>query len=309
MMLLRGVNNRFMEREENFTIDFIGIGAKKSATTWLYRCLREHPEVCFSSRKEVFFFNEYDTNFPNVRNGKYQLGLTWYQKYFNHCADGKLKGEFSPTYLNCKYAAKRIKKHFPNIKLIVTLRDPVERALSQYLDDKRTGLIKKISFEEALKSNNTYIERSLYHKYLSYYYAIFGKDKILTLTLEDIRKNPWKEILKVYKFLGIKDKKFIPQSLKNIPNPASGTRFHTVNYLLMHFEYVLKKYKFFFLVSLIDQSGLRKLAVRVKNVNSFTIADYPKVQQTTDRYLRKIFAKDTSRLEKLLHRDLSSWKQ
>ncbi len=104
-------------------IDFIGIGAAKAASTWIFTCLNEHPEICSDSRKETNFFSRYYN---------YKKGIKYYYSLFSHCSEDKIKGEFSPTYISSPQAPYLIYKHFPEVKLIACLRNPVDRAYSEY---------------------------------------------------------------------------------------------------------------------------------------------------------------------------------
>ena len=71
--------------------DFIGIGTPKAATTWLFQCLAEHPEICMSKTKEVNYFND---------DRLYALGPSWYAQQFSHRTNERICGEFTPTYLS-----------------------------------------------------------------------------------------------------------------------------------------------------------------------------------------------------------------
>src|SRR5690606_30424745 len=102
-------------------IDFIGIGASKSASSWVYQCLSEHPSICASRRKEIRFFD-------NIHN--FKKGLVWYFSFFPEKKEGQLMGEFSPMYIELTQTAKRIKELFPDVKMIAIFRNPVERIYS-----------------------------------------------------------------------------------------------------------------------------------------------------------------------------------
>src|SRR6056297_2233099 len=112
------------KERENFSPDFIGIGAMKAATSWIYKCLIEHPEVCGSSKKELHFFD---------RPQNYKKGIDYYISFFKHCPQDKAKGEYTPNYLYSPATPELISRHFPNVKIIVCLRNPAERAWSHYL--------------------------------------------------------------------------------------------------------------------------------------------------------------------------------
>ena len=206
----------------NFKVDFIGIGTERAATTWLSQCLREHPEICFSKNKELYFFNKLDRHFLKIPSHRYERGIEWYSSQFNYRQDKLITGEFSPTYMYCPEAAERIKKHFPNVKLIVCLRNPVQRAFSQYLHNLAQGLIgKNLSFEEAMIKHDSYIKKGFYFRYLKKYLKIFHGENIKIIFLEDIVKDPRKQLRGVYKFLGVKNVDFQPPSLNEKINVAA----------------------------------------------------------------------------------------
>jgi len=169
--------------KKDFKIDFIGIGAKKCATTWIYECLKEHPQICMSVPKETNYFGF-----------NYKKGLKWYESCFQYCEIDQVKGEFSPAYIIDLESVERIKKHNPSAKLIVSLRNPIERMYSIYLHNKDTGCCGFLSFSEFAKrstgTNRSLIEMSLYYKYLKEFYSNFDKENILILIYEDIKKDP-----------------------------------------------------------------------------------------------------------------------
>ncbi|HEU4677805.1 MAG TPA: sulfotransferase domain-containing protein, partial [Candidatus Paceibacterota bacterium] len=113
-------------------IDFIGLGAQKSGTSWAYTCLYEHPAVCMP-QKELHFFSR-----PRFEEGK-----EWYEAQFKNCAPGKLRGEWSTSYLYSPDAPERIRSLYPNAKLLAILRNPIDRAYSQYRNAVRAGEIPK----------------------------------------------------------------------------------------------------------------------------------------------------------------------
>ena len=98
--------------------DFIGIGASKAASSWIFSCLKEHPEICVSSKKEINFFN---------KPYNYNKGIEHYKSFFKHCPKKSIKGEFTPNYINSTQVPQLIHKHFPNVKIIACLRNPIDK--------------------------------------------------------------------------------------------------------------------------------------------------------------------------------------
>jgi hypothetical protein len=93
--------------------------------------LEEHPQICMSEPKEVHFFND-RLSFKTFLKPHFTRGLTWYQKFFNHCTPGKLKGEITNRYSIDPLAAQRIKEHNPEIKILFCMRHPLDRIWSHY---------------------------------------------------------------------------------------------------------------------------------------------------------------------------------
>ena len=165
-----------MKKKKNFKVDFIGIGAGKCGTTWISKCLAEHPQVCFSIPKETFFFNR-DVgvfNDPNLISSSDQCyskydreGIKGYTKYFQHYKRGQIRGEWCVGYLGDSLASQKIKMEFPNVKILVCLRNPIDRAYSHFHFFKYTCNFESqsCSFEQALKMHPIpYVYKSCYYQ-------------------------------------------------------------------------------------------------------------------------------------------------
>ena len=115
--------NKFMDKTtEHRGPDFIGIGVPKSGSTWFMRVLSQHPNIFTTAKKEPHIFIIDDT---------YRKDLINYYKLYKKAKPHEKAGEFSTIYINfAEKSSHRIKKHFPNVKLICILRDPLERAIS-----------------------------------------------------------------------------------------------------------------------------------------------------------------------------------
>ena len=155
---------------------FLGIGVMRGGTTWLHALLDSHPDVYVpQQRKEIFFFYLY-----------YDRGLAWYEKFFPATAEAgsyQALGEITPTYIYRSYGPERIAQ-VPSIeKLILIVRNPIDRAYSHY------GLLTKNgqysgSFEAFLSDRPEMVENGFYSRFLENYYSRFDKDQILVLVYE-----------------------------------------------------------------------------------------------------------------------------
>jgi hypothetical protein len=205
--------------------DFIIIGAQKCGTTSLYNYLIEHPWVAPSAVKEVHFF---DLAFAR--------GVTWYRRQFpsllKKCyartvlRQDLVTGEASPYYIFHPHAPRRIRMTLPNVKLIVLLRNPVDRAFSHYQHSVRSGN-EPLSFEEALEKEcerldgelekmlanehyrsmphqaYSYLLRGIYVDQLKTWLGIFPAAQMLILSSEDFYASPAATYRQTLEFLGL----------------------------------------------------------------------------------------------------------
>ncbi len=157
----------FSEQDKCFRVDFIGIGAPRSGTSWVARSLEEHPEVCFSSTKETHFFD---------RVYKTEKDLVHYRTHFKNLSPGKVIGEFTPSYYLNDEIARRIKKHFPRAKIIVCLRNPAERAVSHLQYNVRKGSRgRRTNMTELIQKNDPVVTAGFYYYYLGKFLNILIK--------------------------------------------------------------------------------------------------------------------------------------
>jgi len=206
--------------------DFIIIGAARAGTTSLYRYLVEHPCVHPSRTKEVHFF---DIHYPK--------GLGWYRANFplraalrlasRTAGERHITGEASPYYLMHPRAAERAAGAVPGAKLIVTLRSPVDRAISHYYFEVKTGG-ETLSLQEALDAEaerlapeiekmradpdyysvvhqrRSYIARGIYVDQIMDWRRHFPKEQMLVLKTEDLLADPRRGVRECCDFLGIR---------------------------------------------------------------------------------------------------------
>jgi Sulfotransferase domain len=192
--------------------DFIIIGTQRGGTTSLYRYLTEQPNILPAVTKEIHFF---DNNF--------QRGISWYRGHFPYSIQNYyakyirkqdfITGESSPYYLFHPLAPKRIAQILPQVKFIVLLRNPVERAFSQYYLEVDKGR-EKLSFEEAIACEEertrgtgeqlasgkifnsfkhvsfSYLARGIYADQLHHWFSFFPREQFVIFKSEEMYINP-----------------------------------------------------------------------------------------------------------------------
>ncbi len=172
---------------------FIGIGAQKAGTTWIYEQLREHPEIFMSAKKELNFFYS-------------DKPVGWYQAQF---VDGKpfaVRGEISPNYFVRPEIPQKIYRLIPTVKLFCILRDPTQRAFSQWKMARRLGNIPLgVSFIDTFRTNRRWNrDQGEYLELIKAYEHYFPLgDQLLVLFYDDIITNPQKTIQALCDYLNV----------------------------------------------------------------------------------------------------------
>lgn len=192
--------------------DFIIAGAPRCGTTWLYHVADRHPAIMMAKPvvPEPKFF---------LRDDLFGRGLAYYsQCWFAGIPTDRLAGEKSANYLESPEAAERISQCLPDVRLIFLLRNPVERAFSNYLWSRQNSL-EAASFAEALEQEDerestvpdnlryarphALFSRGLYADMLLPYFARFRRERVLVLRYEDIRDIPAGVAEQLHRFLGV----------------------------------------------------------------------------------------------------------
>lgn len=201
--------------EHKFKIDFIGIGAQKSATSWLHYVLSKHPEISASDPKELNYFT-----------ANYDRGEIWYERNFSDSPEGAIRGECSPTYFFSHSAPSRAFNYNPDLKLIAILRDPVARSFSNHLHEIRKRHIPDSScFEDGMATNPAYVEQSQYKANLMRWLEYFDRNSLLILIAEDIRDDPLTAFKAVCHHLGVSTDT-VPDGLFERRHESIGSRNH-----------------------------------------------------------------------------------
>ena len=187
---------------------FLGLGTQKGGTTSLQKLLEEHPGVYLPPCKEVHYFSQHA-----------EEPARWYAEHFRNARRGQRRGDITPFYLFHPDVPTRIRALLPRAQMIVLLRDPVERALSQVFHARRHGF-ETLEVADALAAEperlasgssysfqkHSYVARSRYLEQLDRYEALFPKRQLLVLKSEDLFNNTpavWDSIQKFLKLKAI----------------------------------------------------------------------------------------------------------
>lgn len=274
---------------------FIGIGAQKCASSWMHDILADHPQVDVASTKEVDFFSH-----------RYELGLRWYEGQFVPHDASTVRGEISPSYFHEPSATERALAYDPSLKILASLRDPVERALSQHRHLARLGLLPAddLRFETALATNPTYVEQGLYHRHLARWIQAFGRDRVHVVLMDDIERDRVAVARDLYRFLGI-DADHRSAALDLRSNPSYVLRSGGLDHSIRWLRNSLSAMGAGALWRSIGDMGLRNAYRRVNRRDSGAVLPPP--DAACLGALRRRFHDDTQRLAGLIDRDLTTW--
>ena len=276
---------------------FIGIGAQKCATTWIHDVLTDHPDIYLSDKKEVNFFAH-----------KYIYGLQWYLDQFPQTRNKTdAVGEFSTLYFYDEQAPKRIKSVFPDIKLLLALREPVDRLISNHRHEVRIGHISgpDLSVEAGIKNNPTYIEQGMYATQLQHWLEYFPLEQIHIILFDDIKSNPKQVVNDLYEFLQVNPHIFASKSeIKS--NPSYVNRSAMVESIRKKTYCTFKSLGLEGIWNIARKAGLQKVYRNLNRQSSETVI--PPADTKTKTELKYIFSDDVKDLEKLLNRNLDDWK-
>ena len=209
MHLLPNMENK--NTANNPRVNFLIAGAQKSGTTTLHAYLQEHPEIQMSSKKEVHFFNR--SEFFKKDPPDY----SYYHSFFDLLgADKHLYGEATPAYMYCRDAPKRIWQYNPDMKIIVILRSPIDRAYSHWNMEVARGA-ETLSFEDAIQQEAercrealpeqhyvySYLDRGFYSSQIRELWRFFTKERVLILEYEQLKNDPGSVLMAAFNFLGV----------------------------------------------------------------------------------------------------------
>jgi hypothetical protein len=289
------------------TIDFIGAGTARAGSSWISVCLSEHHEILFSDKKsvkEVYFFNQ-----PRQRKylpellSSYHRGIEWYVKQFPQPEPGKIRGEFTPLYLQDKVAYKRIKKFFPNVKIIIVLRNPVDRLYSCYWYARTGAMVKVDKSFDKVSQDESFLVEGLFHRHLKKFFDNFPNENIHLVLFDGIKSNPNRVVKSLYRFLEVNDN-FVPtviDSRVNMFRVSRSLKLKNFGYLISN---SMKKMGFKRIHDFIFYNHfLSKIYVKVNKIPS----KKPPMKSKTRKKLQDYFHDDILKTQALIGRDLSHW--
>lgn len=247
-----------------------------------------------STPKELDFFSQH-----------YDRGFSWYEQHFVD-VQSQICGEISPSYFHHTAAAERAASYEPGLKILLTLRDPVERAFSNHLHQVRLGLVSgpDLSFESGLENNPMYLEQSRYSTHLQRWLQWFPMGQILVLLQEDIRVDPVREAKRVYRFLEL-DEAHRSDFLNKRANESYS---ETLKGIDATFKFAGRLGRRLGIADLVERLKRNRLIYGIRQANRRHLTQVvPRMRSDTRSELEQLFAPEVEELARLVGRDRFPW--
>lgn len=298
------------EGKKNNLPDFLFVGTGKAGTSSIYKYLKEHPEVFLPEVKETLFYQIVDN--PNKAQLQYLRGVTEdfdsYLRLFEGAQESAVCGEVTPSYLYYhNLVIPNIQRYHPNwkdLKIAITLRNPIEKVISQYFFVKNTLKYKKdSSIEEMLQKEKLRIKEnkllpdlflvdtSLYYQSVKAYLSTF--DKVEFFLYDDLKNSSQALFSKVCDFIEV-DNSFVPSSINEVFNKSQN--------LIPRNKFLLK------VINKGFASRVGKIfSPQMQQMMKVNIMKEEEIAAETIERLKKIFHDDIKRTEDLISIELSHW--
>lgn len=268
------------------------VGAAKAATSWLYKCLDEHPDTFVPRVKEIDFFSKH-----------YYRGFDWYSSHFDNHSEERAAIDISPTYMIDPGVPARVQSCIPETKLIFCLRNPIERAYSHYCMHLRGGFVSD-NINTEISTSKRYLREGLYYKHISRYLRYFNRSDMLFLVFDDLEYNPKSYLKKMYRFLDV-DKSFEPTWINERYHiRKTRPKYQTVQSVFRAITQWVQNKNIFRtdIVEFARRTGLSKL---INEINRGE--EYPMLMKEKRKEMIDFFQNDVENLSDFLGRDLSRW--
>ena len=291
--------------------NFLIVGTAKAATTTIHEYLKQHPDIFMTEWKEPCFFkfkDQEEINYTSTKRiVKFVTKTEQYKSLFKGGEYKKIRGESSTPYLYFyKDSINNIKNTVPdyqNIKILIVLRNPIERAFSQYMMKVR-DLEEQMNFMEAISLEKErmrkhvhfdfyYVDRGMYYEQVKAYLEAFKNVKVVLY--EDFKRETVSNLDEIVSFLGLKSFNF--STIRN-HNISGKPKNKYISRLLIGENFLKKVFQ-----TIIPKSQRKKIssAIMERNLKRITI------DEASKKALQGYFKEDIKKLESLLGRDLSAW--
>jgi len=283
--------------------DFVIVGAPKCGTTSLFHYLSQHPQVYAPSRKEPHYYcHAFPPGFPPMDEAAYY-------DLFQGASEEQLAFEASTNYLYSAAACARMRDELRNARVVITIRNPTDRAYAEYWHYRRHGL-EPLSFEQCIDADGErqewrrYVRRGLYSAHIQRYQEAFGDERVHVLLLDDLQRDARQACADIFAFLSIDTAARVDASGAH----GEGGRPRWPWAAWLHRELIGDTPPWLRAAARVGPRWLRR-AVRHTAKEMLTSRATPAMEAETRIRLSRAYATEIEQLQMLLSRDLLCWRQ
>ncbi len=272
-------NTNTMKKED---LTFLMVGCSRCGTTWVDKALREHPEVYLPGNKQTYFFENH-----------YDKGIDWYLSHFQDIQPAhRAIGEIA-TYYSQPDLVPLLAEHFPHAKLLMSVRNPVERAYSFY--QSRASRFNWTSIEQAIEEQpNDIIERGKYSDQIEAILKYFPEDQFKIVFFDDLKSHPEQFLKSILQFIDV-DESFESSAIGQMVQVTIDPRIRRT----------LKKMG---LQPLMDYVSDRPIGDKIRSfLKKSNIRRYKPINLNDKQLLQEIYRPYNIKLQEFTGRDLSAW--
>jgi hypothetical protein len=263
-------------------LTFLMVGCSRCGTTWVYKALSEHPEVYLPEKKQTYFFDSH-----------YDKGIEWYLDHFTGIEPGhRAIGEIA-TYYSRPDLVPLVAKHFPHARLLMSVRNPVDRAYSYY--QSRASRFNWDTLEQAIDEQPVdVIERGKYIDQIETILKYYPREQLKIVFFDDLKDKPEEYLQSILDFVGV-ETNFKSSQIGQMVQVTLDPR---IRRTLIRMG----------LQPLMNYVSQRPLGDKIRSfLKKSNIQRYKPISATDKQLLLEIYKPYNDRLAELTGRDLSAW--
>ena len=274
-------------------LDFICVGMYRAGTTWLHTLLQKHPQIVFPYEKETMFFSHH-----------YHRGIEWYENFFQDYGPDSLVGEICPTYLTRPFVSGRIANEFPDVKILIILREPIGQIKSLYNLWRIRGYT-DLSINEALLKKEELLNNVMYYQHIKRYLDHFANENVLIYFYDDLVENPEKFLFNICKMLHLDFAMIEKEDFNKRVNSVNKTTHPVIEWSVAQIGDFMRRHNLYKIKNFIANTGivdLLKSAPSKKQLNVSKTLTKDSRNLICERVLPEI-----EKIQDLVKKDLSNW--
>ena len=281
-----------MNNKNQLDLSFVAVGPQRTGSTWLHKVMENHPSIGLPvGIKETMFFDQF-----------YHKGMDWLFSHYNMSVEEREYGEVAPTYFASDIVLERIKSHYPDCKIFINIRNPVQHAYSMYLHESSKGRIKG-ELADIIDRCPEKLRSGTYSDWIPKWQKAFGPKNVCLVWMDQIESNPQSVYKEVCDFLGISTEYYLQDIGDRQINASKEARFPKLTQFGLVIYQLLREYRLHSIIKFCKRIHLDKVTF-VSSKNKST----SRLSHTDHSTLLTLYSADIKFLERTTGRDLSIWR-